>query len=127
LQDLNLNIPARPACVIMIAGESGSSKTALTNPVLGFVLPTPGQIIYDGKVLSTPQPKEIKNNHREVQAVFQDPVGGLRTTQRDRRDMIEEALNVVGLRGEDVLSPVKRGPRRRVGFDDRCLAAGVYS
>ena len=137
LQDFSLSIPARPASVITIAGESGSGKTTLANLVLGFVHPTSGQIIYEGRDLTMARSREIKNYRREVQAVFQDPFGvynpfyrvshvfdsvinnfKLRTPKSNRRDMIEEALNVVGLHGEDVLRKyphqLSGGQRQRI-------------
>jgi peptide/nickel transport system ATP-binding protein len=137
LQDFNLSIPARPASVITIAGESGSGKTTLANLVLGFVRPTSGQIIYEGHDLSAARSKQIRDYRREVQAVFQDPFGvynpfyrvrhvfdlviknfRLRTNKTASRDMIEEALNVVGLHGEDVLRKyphqLSGGQRQRI-------------
>jgi peptide/nickel transport system ATP-binding protein len=137
LQDFSLNIPARPASVITIAGESGSGKTTLANLVLGFVRPTSGQIIYEGRDLSKANAREIKTYRREVQAVFQDPFGvynpfyrvqhvfdliiknfKLSTRKAQSRDLIEEALNVVGLHGEDVLRKyphqLSGGQRQRI-------------
>jgi peptide/nickel transport system ATP-binding protein len=137
LQDFNLSIPARPASVITIAGESGSGKTTLANLVLGFVRPTSGQILFEGRDISEASAKEIKNYRREVQAVFQDPFGvynpfyrvqhvfeliiknfKLTSSKAQSRDLIEEALNVVGLHGEDVLRKyphqLSGGQRQRI-------------
>jgi peptide/nickel transport system ATP-binding protein len=137
LQNFTLGISARPASVITIAGESGSGKTTLANLVLGFIRPTAGQIIYEGHDISTATSSQIRDYRREVQAVFQDPFGvynpfyrvrhvfdliiknfRLSTRRADKRDMIEEALNVVGLHGEDVLRKyphqLSGGQRQRI-------------
>ncbi len=137
LQDFSLAIPERPPSVITIAGESGSGKTTLANLVLGFIRPTSGQIIYKGQDISTASSRQIKDYRREVQAVFQDPFGvynpfyrvchvfdliiddfRLSTNKMRKRDIVEEALNVVGLHGEDVLRKyphqLSGGQRQRI-------------
>jgi peptide/nickel transport system ATP-binding protein len=137
LQDFNLSIPKEPASIITIAGESGSGKTTLAQLVLGFTHLTSGQIIFDGQDISTADARQIKDYRRQVQAVFQDPFGvynpfyrvehvfdivmnnfKLSNNKSERRDMIEEALNVVGLHGEDVLRKyphqLSGGQRQRI-------------
>ncbi len=137
LQDFNLNIPKQPASIITIAGESGSGKTTLAQLVLGFIHPSSGQIIYDGQDMSNADAKQIKAYRREVQAVFQDPFGvynpfyrvqhvfdivvnnfKLTNSKAESRAMMEEALNTVGLRGEDVLRKyphqLSGGQRQRI-------------
>ena len=137
LQDLNLNIPTSPASIITIAGESGSGKTTLAQVVLGFTRLTSGEIIFEGQDMSQADGKQMKAYRREVQAVFQDPFGvynpfyrvehvfktvmdnfNLSSNKTERRDMIEDALNIVGLHGEDVLRKyphqLSGGQRQRI-------------
>lgn len=137
LQDFNLDIAEKPATITTIAGESGSGKTTLANVVLGFVKLTSGQIIYDGQDMAQASPAQMKRYRREVQAVFQDPFGvynpfyrvghvfdlvnrnfKLAKNKKQARDMVEEALNVVGLHGEDVLRKyphqLSGGQRQRI-------------
>ena len=122
LQDFNLTIPQQPASITTIAGESGSGKTTLANAVLGFITLTSGQILYKGKDISTLKGASLLEYRREVQAIFQDPyevynpfyrvkhifdmvIGRfkLARNKREERELIEEALKLVGLRGEEVL------------------------
>ena len=122
LQDFDLTIYEEPAMVTTIAGESGSGKTTLANLILGFIGLTSGQIFYKGRDVATLQGDERLQYRREVQAVFQDPYEvynpfyrvkhvfdlvirrfNLARNKREARDVIEEALNVVGMRGEEVL------------------------
>jgi peptide/nickel transport system ATP-binding protein len=137
LQDFNLSIPRKPASIITIAGESGSGKTTLAQLVLGFVKLTSGQIIFDDQDISNASPAQIKDYRRQVQAVFQDPFGvynpfyrvehvfnmvihnfRLSRNKTERRQMIEEALNIVGLHGDDVLRKyphqLSGGQRQRI-------------
>lgn len=137
LQDFNLSIARQPASIITIAGESGSGKTTLAQVVLGFTRLTSGQILYNGQDLTTASPEQLKAYRRQVQAVFQDPFGvynpfyrvkhvfdlviknfQLSRNRAESRDMIEEALNVVGLHGDDVLRKyphqLSGGQRQRI-------------
>lgn len=122
LQDFSLTIHEEPAMITTIAGESGSGKTTLANLILGFVGPTSGQILYKGQDVGVMNGEQQLEYRREVQAVFQDPYEvynpfyrvkhvfdlvirrfNLARSRREARDVIEEALNVVGMRGEEVL------------------------
>lgn len=137
LQNFNLSIPKAPASIITIAGESGSGKTTLAQLVLGFTQLSSGQIIYDGQDVTHHTAAQLKSYRREVQAVFQDPFGvynpfyrvqhvfqmiiknfKLSRSKTESREMIEEALNTVGLHGEDVLRKyphqLSGGQRQRI-------------
>jgi peptide/nickel transport system ATP-binding protein len=122
LQDFSLAIDEEPAMITTIAGESGSGKTTLANLILGFISPTSGQILYKGQDIAALKGKQRHEYRREVQAVFQDPYEvynpfyrikhifdlviknfKLAPNKREAREVIEEALNVVGMRGEEVL------------------------
>jgi len=137
LQNFNLDIPKSPASIITIAGESGSGKTTLAQVILGFARLSSGQIIYDGQDMSNADAAQLKNYRRQVQAVFQDPFGvynpfyrvehvfntilnnfKLATDKAKGRSLIEDALNIVGLHGDDVLRKyphqLSGGQRQRI-------------
>ncbi len=137
LQDYSLNIEKSPASITTIAGESGSGKTTLANVVLGFTPLTSGQILFHGQDLATMNRQQLLNYRRNVQAVFQDPFGvynpfyriehvfdtvirhfKLAESGSAAEKMVEEALNVVGLYGEDVLRKyphqLSGGQRQRI-------------
>jgi peptide/nickel transport system ATP-binding protein len=122
LQDFNLTIYDDPATITTIAGESGSGKTTLANLVLGFVTLTSGQVIYKGTNVAAMNSAQQLEYRREVQAVFQDPYEvynpfyrvkhifdmaisrfGMANSKQEHDRIIEEALNVVGMRGDEVL------------------------
>ncbi len=137
LQDFNLEIAESPATITTIAGESGSGKSTLANVVLGFTPLSSGQIVFEGTDMTRATPSQQKRYRREVQAVFQDPFGvynpfyriqhvfdmvirnfGLANNKSEAREMIEQALNVVGLHGQDVLRKyphqLSGGQRQRI-------------
>lgn len=143
LQDFNLTVEERPATVTTIAGESGSGKTTLANLVLGFTKISSGQIVYKGVDVSTMNKAQMMDYRREVQAVFQDPYAvynpfyrvkhifdlaiknfKLASNTDQANDLIEEALNVVGMRGAEVLE--KYPHQLSGGQRQRMMVARAY-
>jgi ABC-type oligopeptide transport system ATPase subunit len=137
LQDVSLVVPAQPARIVTIAGESGSGKTTLANAVLGFVTLTSGQILFEGQDVARLRGHGLLEYRRRVQAVFQDPFGvynpfyavrhvfdvvikrfALARSKGAARDLVEDALNRVGLRGAEVLDKhphqLSGGQRQRI-------------
>lgn len=137
LQNFNLDIEHKPATITTIAGESGSGKTTLANVVLGFTSISSGEIFYQGKDTAMMNKQEVLEYRRNVQAVFQDPFGvynpfyriehlfelvnknfRLTNNPKEARERIEEALNVVGLLGEEILRKyphqLSGGQRQRI-------------
>ncbi|MCS6847552.1 MAG: ABC transporter ATP-binding protein [Anaerolineae bacterium] len=143
LQGFNLTIHEKPATITTIAGESGSGKTTLANLVLGFLQLTSGQILYKGVDIAAMNAQQRFEYRREVQAVFQDPYEvynpfyrvkhifelaisrfKLADNKRDAREMIEDALRVVGMRGEEVLE--KYPHQLSGGQRQRMMVARAY-
>ncbi|MCL6511024.1 MAG: ABC transporter ATP-binding protein [Anaerolineae bacterium] len=143
LQGFNLAIHEKPATITTIAGESGSGKTTLANLVLGFLHLTSGQILYKGVDIAAMDARQKFEYRREVQAVFQDPyevynpfyrvkhifelaIQRFRLAQNkaEAREMIEDALRVVGMRGEEVLE--KYPHQLSGGQRQRMMVARAY-
>jgi peptide/nickel transport system ATP-binding protein len=59
--------------VISLIGESGSGKSTIGKMVLRLIPITSGTIEFNGVDVSTLNGGELKEYHREVQGVFQDP------------------------------------------------------
>lgn len=137
LKEFNLTLKEDEPSILTVAGESGSGKTTLAMLVLGFITPTTGEILYRGKNITTLRGTERMAYRREVQAVFQDPFAvfnpfytvdhlltvpikqfKLAKSGRDARNKMDEALNAVGLRPEDVLGrfphQLSGGQRQRI-------------
>ncbi len=129
--------------ITTIAGESGSGKTTLANLVLGFTTLTSGQIIFKGVDVSTMDKQQKMDYRREVQAIFQDPYAvynpfyrvkhifdliiqnfKMANTRQEKDALIEDALNVVGMRGEEVLE--KYPHQLSGGQHQRMMVARAY-
>jgi peptide/nickel transport system ATP-binding protein len=137
LRDFSLVVPEEPATITTIAGESGSGKSTLASAILGFITPTSGEVLYRGQNISQMNKRERLGYRQEVQAIFQDPYEvynpfyrirhtfdqvirrfKLAGAKGDARDRIEEALKLVGLRGDEVLEKyphqLSGGQRQRI-------------
>ncbi|MEM8684345.1 MAG: ABC transporter ATP-binding protein [Pseudomonadota bacterium] len=137
LSHYSFTIPEKPARIITIAGESGSGKSTLGELLLRSSPPTRGRILFQGVDIWKFSERQKRDYHRHVQAVFQDPFGvynpfyriqhvfdmvvnnyKLADSKPAARDMTEEALNAVGLRGDDVLRKyphqLSGGQRQRI-------------
>ncbi len=143
LQSFSLDISNKPATITTIAGESGSGKTTLANAVLGFTGLSSGQILFRGQDIAKLNRQQMLDYRRDVQAIFQDPyevynpfyrvkhifdmvIGQFKLARNgnDARDLIESALKVVGLRGEEVLE--KYPHQLSGGQRQRMMVARAY-
>ncbi len=137
LENLSLTIEDQPRSFTAVVGESGSGKTTLARLLLGLTAPTSGTVSYKGKDLRHMSRAERRTYLREVQVIFQDPYEvynpfynvdhvletplakfKLAHSKKERRSLIEEALQAVGLRPEETLGrfphQLSGGQRQRV-------------
>jgi len=143
LQNFNLTIPAKPAKIVAIAGESGSGKSTLAGLVLGFIKLTSGQILFKEANVGDMNHAQTLDYRRQVQAVFQDPYAvynpyytvkhifdmsiknfKLARNRHEAHDLIEEALNVVGLQATEILH--KHPHQLSGGQRQRIMVARAY-
>lgn len=137
LEDFSLTFLEGDPKITTIAGESGSGKSTLANLALDFVHPTMGQILYKGEDIAQMSRQQRFQFRREVQAIFQDPFGTynpfykvdavfntvihkfkLANGRAAARDLTAEALEVVGLRPNEILGKypheLSGGQRQRI-------------
>jgi peptide/nickel transport system ATP-binding protein len=137
LDQLSLTIQGEQPQIIAVVGESGSGKTTLASLIMGFIQPTEGEVLYQGKNLSSLSRKESFQFRREIQAIFQDPFAaynpfykvdhvlsvpvekfGLSRSKAETREMMERALSMVGLRPDETLGrfphQLSGGQRQRI-------------
>lgn len=137
LDDMTLSLQEDSPKIITVAGESGSGKTTTGMLLLGFYGPTFGNVLFRGRPLSELKGKERFRFRREIQAVFQDPfavynpfykVDNLLTipiknfklahSRREAQELMEDALERVGLRPEETLGryphQLSGGQRQRI-------------
>jgi oligopeptide/dipeptide ABC transporter ATP-binding protein len=137
LDNLSMTIHTDKPAVRAIAGESGSGKTTLGMILMGFVRPTSGQVLYNGKDMRSLNRDEQRNFRRDVQAIFQDPFSvynpfypvehvlempiekfKLAKSRAEARRLMEEALSEVGLQPNETLGryphQLSGGQRQRI-------------
>ena len=109
VEDVTLDIAEGET--LALVGESGSGKSTLGNVVAGLQMPTEGAMQFRGRSVAG---AVLKETHRAIQIVFQDPfgaldprmpvsaiiaeplrIGGMPTAQRQAR--VEELIGQVGL------------------------------
>ena len=135
--DFSLAVDVGRPTITAIAGESGSGKTTLANLVLDFAAPTWGEVRYKGTPLPRLDRRQRRDYRREVQAVFQDPYEvynpfykvdfvfdsvlksfHLARDASEGRRLVQEAMEVVGLRPGEVLGKyphqLSGGQRQRI-------------
>ncbi len=98
--DLSLHVGE----TLAVVGESGSGKSSLVNAILGLVPMAGGRVVYAGTELDGPVEQRPELQSRELQLVFQDPVGALNPQMRVR-DLVAEPL---------VVHEAELSPRQRV-------------
>ncbi len=138
VRELKLHID--PARFTSIVGRSGSGKSTLLKMIGGLLVPDEGRVILDGAGLYELDEKKIADYRcREIGFVFQDflleerytvyqnmeivlMISG--TAPGKRKDMIEEALENVGMRHKikAVVKHLSGGERQRV-----CIARAVVN
>ena len=78
---------------LAIVGESGSGKSTLARGLLRLVEPSGGSVYFKGRDLLTLSSKELRQERRNIQMVFQDPYASLHP-RRTVAEIVSEAWRV---------------------------------
>lgn len=116
-----------------IVGRSGAGKSTLIRCLTALERPTEGSIVVDGLDLATLSGKALRDARRRIGMVFQAanlldartasdnigyPLKLAGVPKEQRRERVEELLDLVGLagRGDSYPSQLSGGQRQRVGI-----------
>ncbi len=125
-----------------LVGESGSGKTTLARMVAGLIVPTHGQMLFDGADLLSLRPQQVLAYKRRLQIVFQNPYASLNprftaaqillepmqihsigADERERYELAAQLLEKVGLPASSLSKyphEFSGGQRQRIAVA-RCL------
>jgi len=113
----DFNIKVNVGEIVGLVGESGSGKSVSMHSILRLVDKTAvinGEIIFDGKDISNPDNKLLREIRREIGVVFQEPMtslnpvftigtqlrdsmNGMDLSLKEKNEKIVELLNLVGI------------------------------
>jgi peptide/nickel transport system ATP-binding protein/oligopeptide transport system ATP-binding protein len=132
-----VDLDVMPGETLGLVGESGCGKSTLGRTLLRLVEPTAGRVEFDGRDVLAQRGGAMKALRRDLQIIFQDPVGSLdpRMTVRqivgeglathgvargqEREARVREMLERVGLRPEAANRyphEFSGGQRQRIGI-----------
>jgi oligopeptide/dipeptide ABC transporter ATP-binding protein len=107
-----VDLDIRPGETLGLVGESGCGKSTLGKVMMGLLPPTSGDVRFEGRDIVSIGRSERKALRRQMQIVFQDPVGSL-DPRRSVRQTVGEGLDIHRLgssseRDQRVLEMIER-------------------
>jgi ABC-type glutathione transport system ATPase component len=114
VRDVSLAIEAGET--LGLVGESGSGKSTLGRMLLRLIEPDAGEIVFDGQDVLRAHGSGLRRLRRDMQIIFQDPVGSL-----DPRMTVEQIVcEPIAIHGGEPRQGIQE-VMRAVGLDDSAL------
>lgn len=132
-----VSLKIRKGETLGLVGESGCGKSTLGKTALRLYEPSGGKIIFNGKDISSLPMKELRNERRNMQIIFQDPFSSLNPrmtigsilkepyiihnigSKKEQQQKLEQLLELVGLSSEvqdRYPHEFSGGQRQRIGI-----------
>ena len=115
----NINLSLKQGETLGIVGESGSGKTTLALTILQL-LKYEGTISFLGKNLESLSKKELRNERRNMQIVFQDPFSSL-SPRLNILEILSEGISVYNKLDDMVIKDICGKLLEEVGLDKSML------
>ena len=99
LEDVTVSVPR--GRTLAVVGESGSGKSTLARVVTGLLPPVAGDVLFNGSTLPASVDDRSREQHRQIQLVYQSADTALNPRQRVR-DLVGRRLELYfGTRGAE--------------------------
>jgi peptide/nickel transport system ATP-binding protein len=89
-----------------LVGESGCGKSTLGRAILNLETPTEGSVVFDGEDIASLSGDRLRRKRKDIQMVFQDPMGSL-----DPRQSVESLL-IEGMKAHGLAKDEKSAATR---------------
>ncbi len=120
-----------------LVGESGCGKSTTGRMLMRLLEPSEGEVLYDGKEMTTLNKKDLRHLRKDIQMVFQDPFASLNPrhtvekiieeplivhklgNKAERKKRVKELLEIVGLssyHAKRYPHQFSGGQRQRIGI-----------
>lgn len=129
----DVSIDIQPGEIFGVIGYSGAGKSTLIRMLNGLEVPTEGQVLVNGKEISSIKGKQLREARHEIGMIFQHfnllwsrtvrdniafplEIAGVPKAQRMKR--VDELIALVGLEGREDAYPsqLSGGQKQRVGI-----------
>ena len=100
-----------------IVGESGCGKSTLARAILALVKPQAGEIDWRGQAVRLDDAAGLKRMRRELQVVFQDPVGSLDPRMSVGESVAEALVTLEGAQDRAIVDARVAATLAEVGLD----------
>jgi len=121
----NVSLDIESGETLGLVGESGSGKSTLGRLILRLIEPTSGSILFQGRNLLVASPQEMRALRRDMQIIFQDPLGSLDPRMRVEAIVAEPLLIHAGDDGARMSLVARRakvrGLLKAVGLDESAM------
>lgn len=102
----NVDLELHEGEILGVVGESGSGKSTIAKLVTRLIDSTEGKIVVNGTDVTNLKGKELRKVYKEIQMVFQNPVGSF-NPRRTLGQGIGESLQNAGMSKPDVKKKVE--------------------
>lgn len=102
----NVSFSIIPGETVGLIGECGSGKTTIGRLILRLISPTSGNIIFDGKDISSLSRGQMRPYRRRMQMIFQDPESSLNPKMKIWQSIAEPYMLWTNLSHNDIIREI---------------------